>query len=127
MGESGSVSFMFDRVGRIVYPASSGSEDAVMEAAIEAGAEDVEFDAQEGHAIFTAFEDLPSVIEALEVALGPAKSTGVIWRPNIMTPVASDDVATLMKLVDALDDDDDVQNVYTNADISDEDMARLAG
>jgi YebC/PmpR family DNA-binding regulatory protein len=125
MGESGSVSFMFDRVGRIVYPASAGSEDAVMEAAIEAGAEDVEFDAEEGHAIYTAFEDLPSVIEALEVALGPAKSTGVIWRPKTMTPVAPDDAATLMKLIDALDDDDDVQNVYSNVELSDEQVAGL--
>src|SRR5271154_2659830 len=127
MGESGSVAFMFDRLGQIAYPASAGSEDAVMEAAIEAGAQDVEFDAEDGHVIYTAFEDLPSVIEALEVALGPAKSTGVIWRPKTTTPVSSDDAATLMKLVDALDDDDDVQNVYTNVELSDEDMARLAG
>ena len=127
MGESGSVSFMFERMGQIAYPVAAGSEDAVMEASIEAGAADVEFDAEQGHMIFTAFEDLPSVIEALEVALGPAKSTGVIWRPKTMTPTTSDDAATLMKLIDALDDDDDVQNVYTNADISDEDMAKLAG
>jgi YebC/PmpR family DNA-binding regulatory protein len=126
MGETGTAAFMFDRVGQILYPAAAGSEDAVMEAAIEAGAEDVESD-EEGHSIFTAFEDLNGVIEALEAALGPAKSTGVIWRPKSAAPVAGDDVATLMKLLDALDDDDDVQTVYTNMELSDEDLARLAG
>jgi YebC/PmpR family DNA-binding regulatory protein len=127
LGETGSVSFMFDRMGQIAYPATAGTEDTVMEAAIEAGAEDVEFDPEQGHLVYTAFEDLPAVIEALEVALGPAKSTGVIWRPKMTTPVSPDDAATLIKLIDALDDDDDVQNVYTNADVSDEEMARLAG
>ena len=126
MGESGSVAFMFDRLGEIIYPAAAGSEDAVMEAAIEAGAQDVESDA-DGHTIYTAFEDLGSVIEALEVALGPAKSTTVTWKPKMTAPVAGDDVNTLMKLIDALDDDDDVQTVFTNVELSDEDMARLAG
>ena len=126
MGESGSVAFMFDRLGEIIYPAAAGSEDAVMEAAIEAGAQDVESDA-EVHTIYTAFEDLGAVIEALEVALGPAKSTTVTWKPKMTAPVAGDEVATLMKLIDALDDDDDVQNVFTNVELSDEDMARLAG
>ena len=126
LGETGAVSFMFDRLGEIVYPRAAGSDEAVMEAAIEAGAEDVESDA-EGHTIYTAFEDLGSVIEALEVALGPAKSTTVTWKPKMTAPVAGDDVNTLMKLIDALDDDDDVQNVFTNVELSDEDMARLAG
>jgi YebC/PmpR family DNA-binding regulatory protein len=126
MGEAGSVAFMFDRVGQIAYPASAGSEDAVMEAAIEAGAEDVESD-EEGHVIYTAFEDLGTVIEALEASLGAAKSTGVIWRPKTTTPVSSDEATTLMKLIDALDDDDDVQNVYSNVELTDEDMERLAG
>ena len=126
MGESGSVAFMFDRLGEIVYPAGAGDEDAIMEAAIEAGAQDVESDA-DGHVIYTAFEDLGAVIEALEVALGPPKSTGVTWKPKMTAPVAGDDVGTLMKLIDALDDDDDVQAVHTNVELSDEDMARLAG
>src|SRR3984885_14615822 len=78
MGEAGSVAFMFDRVGQIVYPPAAGSEDKVMEAAIEAGAEDVESD-EDGHIIYTAFEDLSAVIEALEESLGQAKSPGVIW------------------------------------------------
>jgi YebC/PmpR family DNA-binding regulatory protein len=126
MGESGSVAFMFDRVGEIVYPASAGSEDKVMEAAIEAGAEDVESDA-DGHLITTLFEDLSTVAEALEASLGAPKSTGVVWRPKSEVPVTSAEAATIMKLIDALDDDDDVQNVYLNAEFSDEDLAKHAG
>ena len=126
LGESGSVAFMFDKLGQITYPASAGSEDAIMEAAIEAGAEDVESD-EDGHVIYTAFEDLGSVIEALEAAIGPAKSTGVIWKPKTLTPVENDTVTTLMKMIDALDDDDDVQNVWTNVDLTDEQAAALAG
>jgi YebC/PmpR family DNA-binding regulatory protein len=126
MGETGSVAFMFDRMGQIVYPASAGAEDAIMEAAIEAGAEDVETD-DETHTIFTAFEDLGAVIEALEAGLGAAKSTAIVWRPKSAVPVASDDVAGLMKLLDALDDDDDVQNVFGNYEFSDEDLAKLEG
>ena len=125
LGESGSVAFMFDRVGQITYPASAGSEDKVMEAAIEAGAEDVE-SGEEGHLIFTAFEDLSSVAEALEASLGDPKGTAIVWRPKSGAPVSGDDVATLMKLLDALDDDDDVANVYSNVELSDEQAAALA-
>jgi YebC/PmpR family DNA-binding regulatory protein len=113
LGETGAVSFMFDRLGQIAYPREAGSDDAVMEAAIEAGAEDVESD-DEGHTIYAAFEDLNGVAEALEAALGPAKSTAVVWKPKTETPVAADDAAKLVKLLDALDDDDDVQNVFGN-------------
>ena len=132
MGETGSVSFMFERLGQITYPISVGSEDKVMEAAIEAGAQDVEADQGDedtpaSHIIFTAFEDLSAVVEALEAALGAAKSTAIVWRPKTLTPVSGDDASTLMKLIDALDDDDDVQNVYSNVDLSDEQLAALAG
>lgn len=126
MGETGAVSFMFERVGQIVYPAGVGSEDKVMEAAIEAGAEDVETD-DETHTIFTAFDALSEVAQALEPALGAPKSASIAWRPKTLTPIAGDPVATLMKLLDALDDDDDVQNVYGNYDIADEDLEKLAG
>jgi YebC/PmpR family DNA-binding regulatory protein len=126
MGESNSVAFMFDRVGEIAYPPAAGSEDKVMEAAIEAGAEDVESDV-DGHLITTVFEDLSAVAEALEATLGAPKSTGVVWRPKTEVPVTSAEAATIMKLIDALDDDDDVQNVYLNAEFSDEDLARHAG
>lgn len=126
MGESGTVAFMFDRVGQIVYPADAGSEDKVMEAAIEAGADDVESDADQ-HTIYTAFEQLSEVAQALEAALGEAKSTAVAWRPKTLTPVEGDAAATLMKLIDALEDDDDVQNVWGNYDIAAEELERLAG
>jgi len=125
LGETGSVSFMFDRVGEIAYPASVGSEDKVMEAAIEAGAEDVESDA-ESHTVYTAFEQLSEVAQALEAALGAAKSTGVVWRPKSLTPISGDAAATLMKLIDALEDDDDVQNVYSNEDIAEAELEKLA-
>jgi YebC/PmpR family DNA-binding regulatory protein len=126
LGETGAVSFMFDRVGQIIYPAAAGSEDKVMEAAIEAGADDVESD-EESHTIYTAFEALSEVAQALEKTLGEAKSTSIAWRPKTLTPISGDPAATLMKLIDALEDDDDVQNVYTNEDIPADELERLAG
>lgn len=125
LGESGSVAFMFDRVGRIVYPASAGSEEMLMEAAIEAGAEDVESDAEE-HVVYTRFEDLSEVAEALQEKLGDAKSTGIVWRPKSTTPVSGEQASGLMKLLEALDDDDDVQSVFANYEISDEEFERLS-
>jgi YebC/PmpR family DNA-binding regulatory protein len=126
LGATGSVAFTWDRVGQIVYPAAAGSEDKVMEAAIEAGAEDVESD-EDGHTIYTAFEDLTEVAGALEALLGPAKSTSIAWRPKSRTPVEGDAVASLMKLLDMLDEEDDVQHVYSNEEISDADLEKLAG
>jgi len=125
LGETGSVSFMFDRAGQIAYPASAGSEDKVMEAAIEAGAEDVESD-EEGHTIYTAFEQLSEVAQALESGLGAPKSTAVVWRPKSLTPVTGDAAGTLIKLFEALEDDDDVQNVYSNEDIAEAELEKLA-
>ena len=126
LGETGSVSFMWDRVGQIVYGPEAGNEDKVMEAAIEAGADDVESD-EDGHVIYTAFESLSEVAAALEASLGAAKSTSHAWRPKALTPLSGDGVATLMKLIETLEDDDDVQNVYSNADISAEDLEKLEG
>ena len=126
LGETGSVSFMFDHVGQITYPAAAGSEDQVMEAAIEAGAEDVS-SGEAGHEITTAFESLSEVADALEKALGPASSTEVVWKPKTGTPITGDAAATLVKLLDALDDDDDVQNVYGNYEIDEAELASLAG
>ena len=125
LGETGAVSFMWDRVGEIVYLPEAGSEDQVMEAAIESGADDVESD-EDGHTIYTAFESLAEVAQALEAALGPAKSTQVAWRPKALTPLTGDAAASLMKLLEALEDEDDVQNVYSNEDISAEELERLA-
>ncbi len=126
LGETGSVSFMWDRVGQIVYGPEAGGEEKVMDAAIEAGAEDVESD-EDGHTIYTAFDGLSDVASALEAALGPAKSTTLAWRPKALTPISGDAVATLMKMIEALEDDDDVQTVYSNADISAEDLEKLEG
>jgi|HubBroStandDraft_1064217.scaffolds.fasta_scaffold76243_1 YebC/PmpR family DNA-binding regulatory protein len=126
LGETGAVSFMFDRLGEIVYPPASGTDDAVMEAAIEAGAEDVVSD-EDGHTIYSAFEDLGAVAEALEATLGPAKTTAVVWRPKSDVPVSGDAAAGLIKLVDALEDDDDVQNVFGNYAIDEAELERLAG
>jgi transcriptional/translational regulatory protein YebC/TACO1 len=117
---------MFDRVGQIVYPAAAGSEDKVMEAAIEAGADDVVSD-EDGHTIYTAFEQLSDVAAALEASLGPAKATQLGWRPKALTPISGDAVATLMKLIETLEDDDDVQNVYSNEDIPADELEKLAG
>jgi YebC/PmpR family DNA-binding regulatory protein len=126
LGETGSVAFMWDRVGQIGYAPEAGSEDQVMEAAIEAGAEDVESD-EDGHTIYTAFEQLSEVATALEAALGPAKSTAVAWRPKARTPVTGEAAATLMKLLEALDDEDDVQHVWSNEEIDAAELEKLAG
>jgi len=120
------VSFMWDRVGEIVYPVSAGSADAVMEAAIEAGADDVQSDAEEGHTIICAFENLGEVSKALEGALGEAESVKIIWRPQNNIPVDEERAQSLMKLVATLEDDDDVQTVYANFEVDDETMARLS-
>ena len=125
LGETGSVSFMFDRVGEIVYKPEAGDADAIMEAAIEAGAEDVESD-EDGHTITCAFEDIGTVSKALEEALGEAESINTVWKPQNRTPVDEDRASTLMKLFDALDNDDDVQNVYSNEDIAEDVMERLS-
>ncbi|MGA2950953.1 MAG: YebC/PmpR family DNA-binding transcriptional regulator [Caulobacteraceae bacterium] len=126
LGETGSVSFMFDRLGEIRYPASAGSDETVLDAAIEAGAQDTETD-EGGHVILTAFEDLGPVAEALEASLGQPTSAQIVWRPKSDTPVSGQEAATLVKLIGALEDDDDVQNVWTNADVDEAEIAKLAG
>jgi len=126
LGETGSVSFMWERVGQIVYPATAGSEDKVMEAAIEAGADDVQTD-EDGHIIYTGFANLAEVAQALEAALGEPQSAGPVWRPKAQTPLTGDPAASLMKLLEALEDDDDVQNVYSNEDIDAAELEKLAG
>ena len=125
LGETGSVSFMFDRKGEILYPASAGDEDTVMMAALEAGAEDVE-SAPEGHAIYCADTDLAEVSAALEAVLGEAQSTKLVWKPQTTTELDFEQAQSLMKLMDALEDDDDVQRVTANFEISDEIMDKLS-
>lgn len=125
MGETGSVAFMFDRVGEIVYKPEVGDADKVMEAAIEAGAEDVQSD-EDGHTIYCAFEDIGDVTSALEAALGEAESVKAIWRPQTGTPVDEEKAQSILKLVATLDDDDDVQNVYANFEVDEATMAKLS-
>ncbi|WDR04921.1 YebC/PmpR family DNA-binding transcriptional regulator [Devosia rhodophyticola] len=124
MGETNSVGFMFDKIGEIAYPVGAGSADEIMEAAIEAGADDVESN-EDGHWIYTSFEAMVDVAAALEKSLGEAESVKAIWRPQNDTPIDADKGATLLKLIAMLEEDDDVQNVYSNFDMSDEDMAKL--
>jgi YebC/PmpR family DNA-binding regulatory protein len=124
LGQTGSVSFMFDRVGEIHYRAEAGDADSVMMAAIEAGASDVETD-EEGHWITCVPDDLAAVTTALEASLGECESAKFIWQPQARTMVDLETAQKLMKLVDALEDDDDVQTVTGNFDISDEVAAAL--
>ncbi|MEZ5696347.1 MAG: YebC/PmpR family DNA-binding transcriptional regulator [Sphingomonadaceae bacterium] len=124
LGSEGSVSHGFDRVGLIEYPAGAGDEDTVLEAAIEAGADDVE-SSEDGHTIWTAADALHGVASALEKTLGDADSVKLAWKPNITVDMDEKGAATLLKLVDTLDDDDDVQTVWGNYEISDEIMEKL--
>jgi YebC/PmpR family DNA-binding regulatory protein len=124
MGASGSVSHGFERLGLIEYPGHVGDEDKVLEAAIEAGADDVESDG-DSHAVWTSVDSLHEVARALEPALGAADGVKLAWRPSLRTEVGEDDARLLLKLIDALDDDDDVQTVWGNYDIPDAVMERL--
>lgn len=124
LGSEGSVSHGFERLGLVEYPASVGDEDKVLEAAIEAGAQDVE-SSDDGHSVWTAAEDLHEVAGNLEAVLGEAESVKLAWKPNLEVSLDEAGAATLLKLVDTLDDDDDVQTVWGNYDISDEIMEKL--
>jgi YebC/PmpR family DNA-binding regulatory protein len=125
LGETGSVSFSFDHVGEITYKLAVGDADKVMEAAIEAGADDVVTD-EDGHTVYCAFESLGEVSKALEALLGEAETVKPIWRAQNSIPVDEERAQSLMKMTDALEDDDDVQNVYTNMDIPEDVMAKLS-
>ncbi len=124
MGETGSVSFMFSRVGEILYPAAKASADAMMEAAIESGADDCAQD-EFGHLITCAFESIGEVSSAMAAKFGDAESVKIVWKPNVMAPVDQEKAESLIKLIDSLDEDDDVQTVFSNADIPAEVMEKL--
>ena len=125
LGETNSVSFMFNRVGQIIYPVEAGSADEVLEAAIEAGAENAESGETE-HEITCPVEDFNTVREGLEERLGEPQSAGLTWKPTNTVAVDGDQASTLLKLFDTLDDNDDVQQVSANFDISDEIMTKLS-
>ncbi len=118
LGETGSVSFMFDRMGVIVYPLSAGSSDAFFEATVEAGADNVESN-DEGHEIVCSLEAFCEARDYLMKTFGDPVSAQLVWRPKTSTPVSDDQAETLMKLIDVLEDNDDVQNVFANFEVSD--------
>jgi len=125
LGASGSVSHGFERLGLIEYPGSVGDAEKVLDAAIEAGAEDVESD-EGGHRIWTSVEALHEVAKALESMLGEAESTKLAWKPQTEVEVRGSDAEQLLKLMDALDEDDDVQTVWGNENIPDEELEKLS-
>ncbi len=124
LGETGSVGFMFERKGEVTYTSEAGDADTVMMAAIEAGAEDVE-SSEDGHIIWCADTDLNEVSNALETELGESEETSLVWKPTTTTELDLDGMQKLMKLIDALEDDDDVQRVTANFEASDEVMEQL--
>ena len=125
LGENGSVTFMFSRMGSIAYPGNIGDADAMLEAAIEAGAEE-SISSSEGHEFLCRVEDFAAVRDALEAKLGPPQLAKIIWRPGNTVPVNEDAAVALTKLLDALEDHDDVQNVYANYEMSDALMEKLS-
>ena len=125
MGETGSVSFMFDRVGSIEYGPEAADAEAVFDAAIEAGAEDV-ISGEDGHEIVCSMEDLHGVVDVLAGVLGEPQAASIVWKPQNDVPVDAEAAEKVLKFMDALDDLDDVQNVYANFDIADEVMEKLS-
>jgi YebC/PmpR family DNA-binding regulatory protein len=124
LGESGSVAFMFNRVTEITYKAGVASADAMLDAAIEAGADDVASD-ETSHVVTCSFEGMGEVSSGLAAKFGDAESVKAVWRPNIMTPVDDEKAESIMKLIDALEDDDDVQTVYSNFEMSEDMLKKL--
>jgi YebC/PmpR family DNA-binding regulatory protein len=126
LGEPNSVTFMFDRMGVMVYPKAKGSDDAMLEAAIETGFDECVSDG-EGHEFLVSLDGYGTARDALEKKLGQPQSAKIEWRPKTMTPVSDDNGETLVKLIDALDDFDDVQNVFGNFELSDTLMEKMEG
>jgi YebC/PmpR family DNA-binding regulatory protein len=125
MGESGSVTHGFEQLGLITYPASVGDSEKVLEAALESGAEDLQSD-DETHEIWTAADDLHSVVGELEKALGEPGGAKLAWRPSVEVTLDEKDAGTLLKLIDALDDNDDVQTIWGNYDVPEDVMEKLS-
>ncbi|MDB5572169.1 MAG: putative transcriptional regulatory protein Bind [Hyphomicrobiales bacterium] len=126
MAETGAVAFMFDHVGEIEFDLKAASEDAMMEAAIEAGADDVQT-TPEGHVVTTTLEAMNEVAKALEARFGEPRKSKFVWRPQNTISVDDETGEKIVKLVNALEDNDDVQNVYANFEISETLMAKLGG
>jgi len=125
LGETGSVSFLFERIGLVHFPAAAASTDAMFEAALEAGADNVE-SGETGHDIVCLPDDLGAVREALEVRFGASEASRLDWRPRTAVALGDDEAQTLFKLLDVLDDNDDVQRVTANFEVADDVLERLA-
>ncbi|MGH6829325.1 MAG: YebC/PmpR family DNA-binding transcriptional regulator [Rhizomicrobium sp.] len=126
LGETGSASFLFEHVGVIVYPAAKGGEDQMLELALDVGADECLSNAQM-HEFITSADGFASVREALEQKLGTPQSAALTWRPQSTVAVSDEAGETLMKLIESLDDHDDVQNVYGNYELSNALLAKLGG
>ncbi len=124
LGETGSVSFMFDRVGNIQYSPETTDADGMLEAAIDAGADDCA-SAEDGHELICAPGDMHDVVAALTERLGEPTSAKLVWKPQNAIEVSGDAAATLVKLLETLDDNNNVQNIYANFDISESEMEKL--
>jgi YebC/PmpR family DNA-binding regulatory protein len=125
LAETGAVSFMFDHVGVVEYDAAVASADAMLEAAIEAGAEDV-ISGESGHEVYTTSESLREVAKALEAKFGEARKAALTWKPQNTVAVDDEQGAKLLRLIETLNEHDDVQNVYANFEVSDSLMQRLS-
>jgi YebC/PmpR family DNA-binding regulatory protein len=126
LAETGAVAFMFDRVGLVAYDAKVASEDAMLEAALDAGAQDVASD-EDGHEVVTTIEDLNDVAKSLEAKFGEPRSAKLVWRPQNTVRVDDEAGEKILKLIGALEDNDDVQTVYANFEVSDALVAKLGG
>ena len=126
LGEMNSVSFMFERVGELLYPADKASADAMFEAALEAGAQNVESD-DELHEVICAVEDFSAVRDALTEKFGDPEKSGLVWKHNVAATPSEEQAASVLKLIERLEDDDDVQNVYSNMEIDDALLEKLMG
>ena len=126
LGETGSVSFMFDHVGVIEYDADKASADDMLEAAIDAGADDV-VSGEGGHEVYASQETFREVAKALEAKFGEARKAALTWKPHNTVPVDDETGEKLLKLIDHLNEHDDVQNVYANFEVSDALMAKMGG
>ncbi|MBI1302007.1 MAG: YebC/PmpR family DNA-binding transcriptional regulator [Alphaproteobacteria bacterium] len=124
LGETGCVQFMFDRVGEVVFAADKANADDMFEAALEAGASNVESD-NDFHVIHCEVDDFSDIRDALESKYGAPEKQGLIWQPNVMTPLDEEQAASILKLIDVLEDNDDVQNVTANFDVDDVLMEKL--
>jgi YebC/PmpR family DNA-binding regulatory protein len=125
LGETGSVAYQFDRIGEIIYPADAADADTMLEAAIEAGADDCQ-SGEGGHEIICAPDDLAAVRDALEARLGPPEAARLGWRPQATVSIDEDQAETLFRLLEALDDSDDVQRVVANFEVDEAVLERLS-